>query len=243
MLSDIGNSTLAIVIPTKNEGQNIRNVAEELNITLHPNFIFVMDDSSTDDTERQCELMLEGGVPIEFVKRTTNFGYGAATVHGMFKYLAVEADWLLTIDGDGSHRTVDALTLYQSRGPGITIGSRWTKGGKTIGWPLYRIVMSWCANTLASRILNLKVRDKTNGFRIYDQQTVKTLLKKDLPVGYDFLLATLFIAKNSDIPIREIPTSFIQRTQGSSNLGMKQIFEWIRELRTLKRGLVSDVKH
>lgn len=101
--------------------------------------------------------------------------------------------------------------------------------------------MSWCANTLATRILSLKVRDKTNGFRIYDQQTVKTLLKNDLPVGYDFLLATLFIAKNSDIPIREIPISFIQRTQGSSNLGIKQIIEWIHELRTLKRGPGSDV--
>lgn len=237
------NSTLVIVIPTKNEGPNIRSMAEGLNETLHPNYIFVMDDSSTDDTELQCKLIRESGIPLEYVKRTANFGYGAATIDGMLKYVALEADWLLTIDGDGSHRVVDAVTVYQSRGPGITIGSRWTKGGKTPGWPLYRRVMSWCANTFASRVLSLNVRDKTNGFRVYDQQTVKTLLKNDLPVGYDFLLATLFIAKNSDIPIREIPTSFIQRTEGSSNLGMKQIFEWIHELRALRRGSASNAKH
>jgi dolichol-phosphate mannosyltransferase len=243
MLNVPANSTLVTVIPTKNEGKNIRGIAEELNELLQPKSIFVMDDSSTDDTELQCELMRSSGIPITYVKRTQNFGYGAATIDGMLKFLSVDADWLLTSDGDGSHRAVDALTIYQSRIPGITIGSRWTGGGKTIGWPLYRRVMSRCANSLATRVLNLKIRDKTNGLRIYDRNTVKTLLDHSLPVGYDFLLATLFLAKRLNIPMQEIPISFIQRAQGSSNLGIKQIFEWVNELRTLKREWASDAKN
>ncbi len=240
---DAANSSLVIVIPTKNEGKNIKKVVEELNGVFHAESILVMDDSSTDDTEMQCEQLRIGGVPIEFVKRTQRFGYGAATTDGMSKFLAVNADWLLTIDGDGSHRSEDALALYRSRVPGITIGSRWVSGAKTIGWPLYRRIMSRCANSLATRVLNLNVRDKTNGLRLYDQRTVKTLLEYPLPPGFDFLLATLFHAKQLNIPIQEIPISFIQRTQGNSNLGIWQIYEWVKELRSLKRELSSGAKN
>ena len=93
------NKKISIIIPAYNEVQTIATIVNKLK-SDHPDFeIIVVDDGSTDGTDRLAE---EAGAIV--FKHPHNIGNGAAVKTGI---RAAQGETLLFMDADGQHNPDD----------------------------------------------------------------------------------------------------------------------------------------
>ncbi len=105
MTETINNSKLAIVIPAWNEEHTIGNVIADIHSRLDCDII-VVDDASTDTTRAVASRWGVTVLPLCF-----NVGAWGAMQTGL--RFAVESDYdaVITMDGDGQHRSEDISRL------------------------------------------------------------------------------------------------------------------------------------
>ena len=114
----------------------------------------------------------------------------------------------------------------------IVIASRYTKDGSIVGWPFKRRLISKTAAVIAKFGLNVNnVTDPMSGFFAVPRPIIQNL-KIDTK-GYKILLEIL--VKSKDIPIFEIPYTFMDRKSGKSKMGSSVIFDYISSVWQLYR--------
>ena len=220
--ADFGNTH--IVIPTYNERENIGRLIEELvriyqREDLH---IWVIDDSSPDDTAGLAREIGEKYRNIRVVVRTANRGYGKAVAEGMRRALADGARWVITMDADLSHSPATIGKMMDAAREGdLVIGSRYADGGPAAvkDWALWRLGLSRIANWYFRMLLGVNARDNTSGFRCWRKELLAKVLATDLQAnGYAFLTESLFYAARAGARIVEVPNVYQGRTCGESKL-------------------------
>ncbi len=226
-----------IIIPTYNEKENIEKLIEEIfNLKIKDSNIIIVDDNSPDGTAEKAEE-LSKKFPIKIIKRPKKLGLGSAYKEG-FKYaLERGADLVFEMDADFSHSPQEIPNFIKTadRGYDVVIGSRRIKGGKTIGWDIFRKFSSWGAMTISRLILNLKTYDVTSGFRCYKRRVLESInLDKINSNGYAFLEEMLFWCEKKGFKIKEIPITFLDRQKGKSKLSGKEIIDFFVTILRLK---------
>lgn len=147
--------SVSIILPAKNEAENLRRLLPTLLREMNDAEIIVVDDGSSDDTSRICE---EGGVRV--VRHPYSQGNGAAIKSGA---RAATGDVLVFMDADGQHQPRDVHRLLEKLASGydMVVGARARSSQATAG--------RWLANSfynrLASLMVDRDVRDLTSGFR------------------------------------------------------------------------------
>ena len=113
----------------------------------------------------------------------------------------------------------------------IVIGSRYVPGGRSVGWPWRRKLLSALANAYARYVLDLETRDCTSGFRAYRTEALRALIA-DPPegAGYALLEVLLFRARVLGFRIREVPITFHERRLGGSKLALREAWRGARLL-------------
>ena len=94
-------TTLSVVIPARNEGENIAALVLAIDAALQghkPFEIIVVDDGSTDDTAARVRTM--GLAHVRLLRHPTSAGQSAAVHSGV---LAACAPVICTLDGDGQN--------------------------------------------------------------------------------------------------------------------------------------------
>lgn len=111
---------VTVVIPVYNEGQSIKRIVKNtLSVT---NSVFVIDDNSTDGTRDILK-----NLPIRLFSNTTNIGYAKSLEKGIKEAFKGDADYVISMDGDGQHRLIDLIRLVycvKRYKPDIAIGRR-----------------------------------------------------------------------------------------------------------------------
>ena len=154
---------LSLIIPTYNERGNIRPLWEGLCRHLEYFEAIFVDDNSPDGTAREIEALQDPRARL--LSRPRKLGLGSAVVAGLD---LARGDYIGMMDADLSHRPEDVARLYQVvREADITIGSRYVPGGRIVGWPLRRKIISRGATLLAWLLLWKRVRDPLSGLAIY----------------------------------------------------------------------------
>jgi dolichol-phosphate mannosyltransferase len=114
----------------------------------------------------------------------------------------------------------------------IVIASRYTKDGSIIGWPFKRRLISKGASIIAKFGLNVNnVTDPMSGFFAVPRPILENI-KIDTK-GYKILLEIL--VKSKDIPIFEIPYTFLDRKSGKSKMGFSVIVDYLGSVWQLYR--------
>lgn len=224
---------ISIVVPTYNESGNIRNLLQAVSNILegYDYEIIIVDDNSPDGTAGIVRKIISGdNNRIRLVVRSSKLGLGSAILEG---FSIAKGNYLLMIDADLSHRPEDIKRLVDNRkGADIIIGSRYIKGGKIIGWPVKRKIISKVAILLVKILFNLSIKDPVSGFVLYRKETFEHLDGKLKPIGYKLLLEVL--AKSPGLTITEIPITFIDRKAGKSKMGLSEILKFIKLCCSLK---------
>ena len=107
--------TVAVVIPAYDEAATIATIVQRARLQLET--VIVVDDGSIDDTASQAA---HAGAMV--LRQPSNQGKGAALWHGLQQALALGAEAIITLDGDGQHRPEDLPKLFGAEDLSVT---RW----------------------------------------------------------------------------------------------------------------------
>ena len=166
---------LSIVLPAKNEAENLKRVLPQL-VGLYPDAeIIVVNDGSTDET---AAVAANCGVSV--INHPYCKGNGASIKTGA---QAASGDVIVFMDGDGQHNPADIRRLldhYES-GYHLVIGARGAASQASVG----RLFANKLYNLMASWMVGRKVDDLTSGFRVVNAKKFKEFLYL-LPNGFSY---------------------------------------------------------
>ncbi len=224
------------IIPTYNEADNIGPLIDRLQgefaRTRHNLHLLVVDDSSPDGTAAVVRQKMERSRNVHLLTGRKQ-GLGAAYVRGMNHAIdALAPDAVMEMDADFSHKPEDAPRLVAALedGADFVIGSRYVDGGKIPeDWGLHRRMNSLFANLFAQHVAGMRrVRDCTAGFRAIRASLLARLDVSSLDVrGYAFQIALRHRALARNARVREVPVEFVNRTRGTTKLGMSDVLEFL----------------
>lgn len=221
------DSTL-VIIPSFNERENIVPLIEAI-LGLYPYIeVLVVDDSSPDGTADAVRgAQAAHGDRLHLIVRSGKGGRGSAVLEGFRYGLGKGFDFLIEMDADFSHRPEEiAPLLAASKATGCAIGSRYLPQSEIHEWTRKRTFFSGVANRFARFVLGIPITDYTNGFRCYSRVAIERLDLDGIDAkGYVVLSEVAYQLHNKGMSFREIPTIFVNRRRGISNLSFKEIRE------------------
>ena len=208
-----------VVIPTYDEKDNVEAIVQAVHSYLDCD-VLIVDDGSPDGTGEVADRMASADSRIHVMHRKGKQGLGTAYIAGFGFAMERNYERVCEMDADFSHAPWDLPRLvYASDAAQLVIGSRYVKGGCTVGWSLRRRMLSRGANLYARMMLGSGIRDNTAGFRCFD---VDALGKLDLDAvhaqGYAFQIEMAFRMKRRGFQVREIPIHFVDRRRGQSKM-------------------------
>jgi dolichol-phosphate mannosyltransferase len=207
-----------VVIPTYDEKDNVRPMADAVLAQGEDFEILFVDDNSPDGTGAVIDEMCAANARIHVLHREKKEGLGRAYVAGFAKALELGADKVVQMDCDFSHDPKD-LSRLVAEDADLVIGSRYVKGGATPGWPFKRRLISRAGGIFIRVVTGMPLRDPTGGFKCWKRRVLEAL---DLPTvqsaGYSFQLEMNYRTWKCRFAIREIPISFTDRVAGYSKI-------------------------
>jgi dolichol-phosphate mannosyltransferase len=241
--------TISIIIPTYNEAENIISLLDKIKENITHNVfteIIIVDDNSPDGTSNivqsyiDCDVASKIGnvnfkeklYSLRIINRKIRNGLIPAILDGV---KSSQGDYVLVMDADFSHPPEMIPKIIEKslgNSNSIVIASRYTKNGSIVGWPFKRRLISKAAAVIAKFGLNVNnVTDPMSGFFAVPRHIMENL-KIDTK-GYKILLEIL--VKSKDIPIFEIPYTFMDRKSGKSKMDFSVIFDYIGSVWQLYR--------
>jgi dolichol-phosphate mannosyltransferase len=218
-----------VIVPTYNERENLAKLASAILAQGAAFHLLIVDDGSPDGTGEIADRLAEDEPRITVLHRPRKAGLGPAYIAGLTLGLSRGFDYLLTMDADFSHDPADLprlLAATDERGADVALGSRWTSGGGTAGWPLPRRALSRAGSQYARTVLGLSLRDVTGGFRCLRRSALMALDVASIRCsGYAFLIELNYRAALQGLTIVEVPITFTERVEGTSKMSARIVAE------------------
>ena len=222
-----GLPRILVGVCTYNEAGNIDQMLSRIAASLPNADILVVDDASPDGTSRIATDFIHpiATSRVRCVVRHQR-GLGGAILAAMQDSIDEGYDLFCNLDADLSHDPADLprlVTAVAEDGIDVAVGSRYVAGGKIVGWPKHRTIMSRLINSIARRRLGLPVNDASGSFRCYRVSELAELdLNEKLSDGYSFLQQVLLKLHRNGARMREIPIVFTERVSGDSKLNLRE---------------------
>lgn len=217
-----------IIIPTYCEAKNIDAICQEIFKHLPASKIIIVDDDSTDGTEKIALSLAQKDDRIKFISRKGKTRSFAQSYLDGFKIaLNKNSDYIIQMDADFSHNPknlpeiVKKLEKYD-----VVIGSRYIKGGRVENWSILRKFISRGGSIYSQIVAGLPISDPTAGFVGWRREALQKInLDKIQSNGYGFQIEMKFNAWKNNLSIKEIPITFTDRKFGTSKMSKKIILE------------------
>lgn len=229
---------LTVVIPTRNESDNVPRLVRELQRNLSGiEYRLVFVDDSTDETPRIVEGLARDNGRIVLIHRHGSEREGGLSTAVTTGIEAVSAKSVYTciMDADLQHppeKVREMLEVAQSSGADVVVASRYTPGGSYAGFPgIARQAVSVGSKYLARLIFKeaRKTTDPMTGFFLLRNEAISGLQFR--PTGFKALLEILVCAP--DLKVVEVPFAFQARNAGVSKASLRQGFEYLTHILSL----------
>ncbi|MGE0792839.1 MAG: glycosyltransferase family 2 protein [Candidatus Woesearchaeota archaeon] len=198
---------VCIVLPAYNEGKVIYKVLKEIQNEGYNN-LFVINDCSKDDTEKQAK---KSGAKV--ISHEKNKGVGAATKTGIEFVKKLNFDYFVLMDSDGQHSPKDLHKLLNYAPKyDVIIGSRLIN---MKGMPLHRKIFNIIGSFVTWIFFGMYVRDSQSGFKVFNKKAINKInLSYD---GFEFCSEMIGEIHKNKLSFREVPIRVIY-----SNHSMKK---------------------
>jgi dolichol-phosphate mannosyltransferase len=168
MTNDTDAMDLSVIIPVKNEAENIAPLVEEIRAALEGVIVYevvFVDDGSEDATPAEVARLATEIAELRLLRHAQSCGQSAAIRTGV---RAARADWIATLDGDRQNDPADIPKLWRfgvgtsGTAPVLVTGyrkkrqDRWSKR-----WA------SRVANAIRSRLLGDDTPDAGCGLKLF----------------------------------------------------------------------------
>lgn len=230
---DGSNTRVIVVVPTYNEADNVRPLAESV-LNSYPGIeMLIVDDNSPDGTGDIADQIASQEPRFHVIHRTKNRGYAPSSRQGLAWCRDNGYDFAVTMDGDLSHdpARIPALLDCAETGAGLVVGSRYIEGGAVeADWGPIRRAVSEMGSRYARAMIGTQARDCTSGYRCYSAEALGKLRFDDLrSEGYAFLIEVLAQMSQMGVSIAEVPITYIDRQHGASKISKSIVVEALFE--------------
>ncbi len=220
--------SVIVVVPTYNERPNLEALVRGV-LAAGPEYrLIIVDDNSPDGTGNLADAFATANPGrIEVIHRPRKSGLGPAYVAGFRRALALAPDLVAQMDADLSHDPAALPSLVAAaREADLVLGSRYVPGGGTVGWPLWRRLLSRLGGIYARLVLGVPIADLTGGFKVWRSATLAGIdLDRMRSDGYAFPIETTWRALRSGARVNEIPITFTERVAGASKLSRRIVLK------------------
>ena len=208
---------LSIIIPAYNEGSTIQFILNKVKdvalINEITKEIIIVNDCSTDDTERAIEnyIILNPSLKILYFKHVINKGKGAAIHTGISK---ATGEFLIIQDADLEYDPQEYNDLLK---PVVSGFADVVYGSRFIGCNPHRILFYWHSlgnkmlTILSNMFSNLNLTDMETCFKLFNTKIIQSIPLKEKRFGFEPEV-TAKIARISKIRIYEVGISYYGRT-------------------------------
>ena len=210
-----------VVIPTYDEKDNVRPIAEAVltNLPATGELLFV-DDNSPDGTGKIIDEMCAANPRVHVLHRPGKQGLGRAYVSGFQWGLDNGYDLIFEMDADFSHDPADLPRfLEEAEHTDLVVGSRYSGGIRVMNWPLSRLLISTFAGVFVRFVTGMPIIDPTGGYKCFHREVLEAIgLDNVTSNGYAFQIEMSHRAWMKGFSIKEIPIVFLDRRAGYSKL-------------------------
>lgn len=226
---------IVTMIPTYNEAGNIERIINEVLNCLPDSYVLTVDDMSPDGTYKIVQDISKLDKNVSLLLRTQKRGRGYAGIDGFKKALEMGADFIVEMDGDGSHNPKYIPKFLETiKDCDVVIGSRYIRGGKDEARDFIRRSISAFARLYLSFFIGVNVKDPTSGFRMFRRQALEKIVEK-LKASDPFIVAeVLYYLKKENSRIKEYPIEFQTRFTGESKLKATTLFKYLFKVLKLR---------
>lgn len=231
-----------IVMPVANEEETMGKVLDEIldlpyeNLYVYP----VIDSYSKDNTEKIIREYEEKTRRVKCVFYKESRGVISCYLHGFRVALEDGADFVIEMDGGGSHQPSEIPLFIEKLKEGYDCvwGSRFIQGGGLEKDPLYRKILSKGGTILSNLVLHTKLNDMTSGFEAFRREVLENMdLDKMLSKGHIYQTEMRYYCRNYKTV--EVPIHYIA---GGSSLKLKSVKEAFEVLFKVKENEKNVMK-
>lgn len=230
---------LSIVVPVYREGEAARPVLAALAARAPaPHEILVVHDEPDDPTVGVVDALRSAHPHIRAVHNQLGRGPALALRAG---FAAARGEAVLVTMADASDDPDDLAPMLArlEQGYDLVAASRYMRGGRQLGGPPLKNLLSRTAGRSLRWLIGLPTADPTSAFKVYRKAMLDRLdLESDR--GFEITLEITVKAFLAGYRITEVPTTWRDREQGQSNF---KLLRWLpRYLRwyglALRKGLL-----
>ncbi len=216
---------LSVVIPAHNEEGSIAETLQHLHAVLRresiAHEIVVVNDHSADGTGAVLAGLQAAMPELREVVNDGPGGYGHAVRKGLASF---SGDCVAVMMADLSDDPEDLVRFYRKmeEGHDCVFGTRWSKGGRVVDYPLHKRIINRMANTIVRMVFRLKYNDCTNAFKLYRRSTIEGI-QPLLSPHFNLTLEMPLKAIVRGYSYAVVPNSWRNRKAGVSKLRIREM--------------------
>lgn len=220
---------LNIVIPAYKEDQQIVPLLDRiLEEVESPVEVLVVYDSPDDSTAPVVEKYHENDPRVRPTLNTSGRGPANAIRFGLDNAQSKVAVVMMA-DGSDDPAQIDEMVRLVHAGNVVVAASRYMKGGRQIGGPVLKRLLSRLAGLSLYHIGRVGTHDATNSFKAYQMDFIRAVgIESDH--GFELGIEMVAKARRARLRVAEVPTVWHDRTAGESRFRllawMPRYFRW-----------------
>jgi glycosyltransferase involved in cell wall biosynthesis len=232
---------LTILVPTRNEAENVEPLLSRLSANTEPGTVVLFVDDSDDETPAVIRAARErgfGSLDTRVLHRPVgqrSGGLGGAVLAGLEQ---THMPWVCVMDGDLQHPpevVARLLAAARAASADLVVASRYVRGGANEGLGPVRTAVSWGSTVLAKATFPNRlrsIRDPMSGFFLFRREALTETMT---PRGFKILLE--IAVRHPDLVRREVPFVFVERAMGASKGTIREGFRYLRLLAEMRSTL------
>lgn len=237
---------IGVVMPLANEAETIHALLQAVvgHLAPHDRLFCVLDRVSVDGTRRCIEAAAAVDSRIVLVWAPENRCVVDAYVRGYREALDAGCEWILEMDGGGSHDPSEIPRFFEAMAAGFDFaaGSRFVAGGRHVG-SLKRKLISRGGTLLSNRLLGTRMRDMCSGFECFQRAALEHVLASGIRSRRHFFQTEIrFLLR--DWNWIEVPITYRNPSQSVGRASLSEAFRNLGWLYSEKRkALPHDDSH
>ena len=212
---------VSIILPVYNEGEAVEPVLRALDAAVAtPHELVVVYDFDGDTTVPVVQRL---GAEMPALRGLRN-DLGRGVLNAMKAGIAgTSGPYVLISMADGSDdpTAVDRMVQLARGGADLVSASRYMRGGKQLGGPPLKRLMSRVAGLTLHWFARVPTHDPTNNFKLYSRHFLESTTIEST-AGFELALELTVKATLARRRVAEIPTTWRDRTAGQSNFKLRK---------------------
>lgn len=217
---------LSIVIPAYNEADSLPETIAGLKKVFQTiridHEILVVNDNSSDGTAAVLEGLCAEHPDLRYVTNPGPNGFGYAVRFGLEHFRGDCVAIMMADLSDSPFDLVKYYTTMMEQQVDCVFGTRWSRGGKTFGYPWPKKIINRIANKIIQLSMGLGYDDTTNAFKLFRREVIEGL-RPFLAPHFNLTIELPLKAIIRGYSYAVVPNSWTNRKYGMSKLKIREM--------------------